>query len=139
MKRFALAIGIVSALSIVLATAAFADTNSDLANAVKAVLDQSKPAGWLADAQVGEQPTQISTDAQELIGQSVDMLTKEMGSAQTMSDGKGGTWYYYRIDLHNVVDSMYTTPNYSTPNHTAFEWFDVGSDGKVANDAISFG
>jgi len=139
MKRFALAVGLVSALSIVLAAAAFADTNSDLQSAVKAALDQSKPAGWLADAQAGEQPNQISTDAQALVGQSVDMLTKDMGSAQTMSDGKGGTWYYYKIDLTNSVESMYSASATATPNHNAYEWFDVGSDGTVASDSVSFG
>ncbi|HET6485781.1 MAG TPA: hypothetical protein VFH83_05150 [Spirochaetia bacterium] len=139
MKRFAVAFALVSALSIVLAAAAFADTNSDLANAVKAVLDQSKPTGWLADAQVGEQPNQIYTDAQGLVGQPVDMLTKEMGSAQTMSDGKGGMWYYYKIDLTNSTESMYSASANAAPNHSAFEWFDVGSDGTVASDSVSFG
>jgi hypothetical protein len=134
MRRSRLVFIAVSVLSVVLSAAAYADTmattpaSSDIANAVNMVLDQSKPQGWLAMHQSNETFSQVSSDAQALVGATVAQLTQEMGTpGPTASDGKGGTLYFYDVSLNYIIGGA----------PVADEWFDVSPDGKVLRATVS--
>jgi hypothetical protein len=118
MKRSTAAFVIVSALSVLLAAAVYADSN---------VATSDAPQGWLKANMVGSYAATVSMDAQKLIGASVDQLTNEMGStALTASDGKGGTEYYYEIELASAPGG----------SNAATVWIDVDSSGKVVSVSV---
>jgi len=116
MRRFSFVFVVVSVLALALSAAAFADT---------ATTAPATP-GWLKAQMEGSGAALISSDAQKLVGASVDQLKTEMGpSSVTSSDGRGGTYYFYQVDTAS-----------DGPN-VADEWFDVDSSGKVVNAIVN--
>ena len=118
MRRFRLVFIVVSALSLALSAAAFADTASTAPAAP----------GWLKADMTGAWPSQVSSDAQKLVGLNVDQLKADMGpTSLTSSDGNGGTEYFYQVMTENASGG---------PNE-ADEWIDVGSKGMVTNAIVN--
>ena len=118
MRRFSYALVVVSILSLALSAAAFADT---------ATAAPATP-GWLKAQMDGAWPAQITSDAQKLVGASVDQLKTDMGPTSLVStDGHGGTYYFYRVDATSVPGGQ----------NVMYEWFDVDSSGKVANAIVN--
>jgi hypothetical protein len=119
MKRSTMAFFLISALSVALAGAVYADTSAAA---------PAGPAGWLKGNMTGEYAAQVTSDAQKLVGVGVDQLMNEMGSTKLeSSDGKGGTEYFYEIQLANAPGG---------PNE-ADVWIDVDSSGKVVNATVN--
>jgi hypothetical protein len=116
MKRSRVVFILVSALSVLLGAAVYADTAATPASP-----------GWLKANMEGEYAAQVTSDAQKLVGVSVDQLMNEMGStALKSSDGSGGTEYYYEIHLA-------AAPGGPT---NAQVFIDVDSSGKVAKVSV---
>jgi len=111
MRRSVLALVVVSALSILASAAVYADSMSG----------QNSP-GWLKASMDGAWGGAISAAAQKEVGMTLDQLKADMGpTSLTESDGSGGTYYLYRVDI-------------AAPNGWNVQnlWFDVDSSGKVA-------
>jgi hypothetical protein len=116
MKRSIIAFLFVSALSVMLAAAVYADTGT------------AAPQGWFQAQLVGEQAAQVAADAQKLIGVSADQMISEMGpTSLKSSDGSGGTNYFYEIHLATSPSGV----------NSADVWIDVDSSGKVSAVDVS--
>ena len=110
MKRSVLALVVVSALSLLVSAAVYAD-----------MAGAQNQTGWMKATMEGAWQGAITADAQKEIGVTLDQLKSDMGpTSLTMSDGNGGTYYYYRVDIAGS----------NGPNVEQL-WFDVDSSGKV--------
>jgi hypothetical protein len=115
MKRSRVVFILVSALSVLLGAAVYADTAATPASP-----------GWLKANMEGEYAAQVTSDAQKLVGVSVDQLMNEMGStALKSSDGSGGTEYYYEVQLASEPGA-----------NEAQVYIDVDSSGKVVKVSV---
>jgi hypothetical protein len=117
MRRTTLFILLISALTILSSAAVFADS---------ATTTPATP-GWLKASEVGSYASQVTADAQTLVGLSTDQLTTEMGPTSLISsDGQGGKLYFYQVSLEVASGGL----------NEADEWFDVDSTGKVISASV---
>jgi hypothetical protein len=118
MRRFRFAFVVVSVFSVLVSAAAFADSMGAAPAA----------SGWLKADMIGAWPSQISMDAQKVVGQNADQLKTDMGPTSLMTpDGHGGTYYFYSVQTESASGG---------PN-AADEWFDVASNGTVTGAVVN--
>jgi hypothetical protein len=117
MKRSIMGLIFVSALSLVLGAAVYADTNTAM-----------QPQGWLMSSMVGESAAMVTADAQKLVGLTVDQVTNELGATRLQAaDPKGGTDYFYEVQLGSGPGG----------SDVARLWIAVDSSNKVTNVEVS--
>ena len=122
MRRSVLILAVAVALLGGLSAMAYADSMNSMT---------SSAPGWLSAQLEGDMGSQVQSDAQKVIGDTVGQLNAAMGpTSLTSNDGKGGTIYYYH---YAILGSIGNGSGYTN------EWVDVGPDGKVLTAVTNVG
>ena len=117
MRRSTLFFLAAAAFLAVVSFGAFADNN----------IATTQSPGWMKAQMVGSYASDVTNDAQKLVGLSADQLVTDMGpTALTASDGKGGTEYFYSIDTDRTMSGVSVSDL----------WVDVDSSGKVTSASL---